>query len=282
VPPLLPASTVRTMNHALFRLVLLALLIPTAPLSAQPAVEAEAGIYSSYLSRGLIATSRPVAQGALEVTVPRGALAVSLGAWANLELATYDSSREISMAGGEQGPNLTELDLHAGLTRQVGSSALTVGALAYLFPTGEGSTSEDDTAEVFATLGLDLPFAPELSIYYDVHQVRGAYLEGSASHEVAIGGLAPVTFGVVVGYSAGQGENLRRPTELAYFAGEGLTHVELSASTELGFGSVLFRPGLHVSLGVDPHTRISAAGEESRAIVWFGGNVTWNRPGADR
>ncbi|HEV8455500.1 MAG TPA: TorF family putative porin [Gemmatimonadales bacterium] len=258
-----------------------AFLLAGAPAAAQVSVTADAGFFNAYVWRGVSLTNQFVAQPDLYLTVPAGGGSAVLGGWSSMELGRYDGIGDLSEGGGVSSPDLTEIDLWAEYGHPLGSNlAGTAGVLTYLFPNTAGLTnSANRTVEVYGKLqATGVPLAPKLAAWYDVDKVKGAYLEASIAQGLsAIRGF-PITFGALAGFSAGQGVNSSDPTQVANFADDGFTHLDLSASGALAAGPVTIAPTVHFYVLNDEFTKITRLGTTRDVKAWAGLSLTWSRP----
>jgi uncharacterized protein (TIGR02001 family) len=258
-----------------------AFLLAAGPAAAQMSVTADAGFASAYVWRGVSLTNRFVAQPDLYLTVPASGGSVVLGGWSNMDLGRYDGAGELSEGGGISSPDVTEIDLWAeyGHALRPGLTG-TAGVLTYLFPNTAGLTNAvNRTVEVYGKLQAGgLPLAPKLAAWYDVDKVKGAYLEASIVQPVkAVRGF-PVTLGALAAFSAGQDVNRSDPAQVANFARNGLTHVDLSATGALAAGPVTIAPTVHLYLLNDDFTRVTEPGTTRDVKAWAGLAFTWTRP----
>jgi hypothetical protein len=126
-------------------------------------VTLDLGVYSMYVWRGLRIVDGFVAQPTLDVS----ACGFALNVWANFDLEDTN---------GEQG-KFTEVDLTGSYTFAIQRFDVTLGAVTYLFPTGE-----DQTTELFAGVTLDVPLSPTITVYQDIDAVEGTYIALSGSY----------------------------------------------------------------------------------------------------
>lgn len=261
--------------------VAIALLLAGAPAAAQVSVTADAGFYNAYIWRGVSLTNQFVAQPDLYLSLPAGGGSAVLGGWSSVELGRYDGLDDLSEGGGVSSLDLTEIDLWAEYGHPIGSNlAGTAGVLTYLFPNAAGLTnSANRTVEVYGKLqATGIPLAPKLAAWYDVDKVKGAYLEASVGQAVsAIPGF-PITFGALAGFSAGQGVNSSDPTQVANFADDGFTHLDLSATGALAAGPVTIAPTVHFYVLHDEFTKVTRPGRTRDVKAWAGLTLTWSRP----
>lgn len=246
----------------------LVLSLTAAAADAQAEIAVSVGFNSQYQWRGLTTTNRGVVQPDLAVSFPAGQGSLTFGAWANLEGGRYDDAqRHISENGGQR-PGLAEYDLRIEGAREFGRFGVTIGASTYSYPNRLGTTGASNTVEAYARVALDAPLAPSVAVWQDVQKVRGAYAEFGVSHE-----LGPVALGAIGGWNLGQSPG--DGGALGYFARHGLTHVDVSASTQWSVGAMSVVPAVHVLFGVDPNTFVASPNASRGAKLWFGTSIGW-------
>jgi hypothetical protein len=248
-----------------------------APASAQVTVGADLGVHSAYVWRGLTLSSKPVAQPDLWLAVPVGSSGgITVGGWGNIELGKYDGADEISEGGGEGGPDLTEFNWWAEYGHSFGSAQVTLGATGYIYPNDAGITSDANTIEIYGRLGFSHLLSPEIAAYYDIDKIKGLYLEGSLGYDIAVSPSFTLTLGALAGLSAGQGVNEDDPSESFNFAENGLTHVDLSASTEFAAGPIAISPAFHFQISNDEFTKFNKPSKPDESMkIWFGITLSW-------
>jgi len=257
------------------------LLLAAGPAAAQAALTADAGLYNAYIWRGVSLTNQFVAQPDLYLTLPAGGGAAVFGGWSSVDLGRYNGTGDLSEGGGLASFDVTEVDLWAEYGHPLGSRlAGTAGLVTYLYPNTAGLTnSANRTVEVYGKLqATRVPLAPKLAAWYDVDKVKGAYLEASVSQPVSVIAKFPVTLGALAGFSAGQGVNASDPTQVANFAGNGFTHLDLSASGALAAGPVTIAPTAHFYILNDAFTKVTRLGTTRDVKAWAGVTLTWTRP----
>jgi Bacterial protein of unknown function (Gcw_chp) len=273
------------MQRALLGTAVLAstILLSTTPGHAQTDLGIDLGLFSSYVWRGLSLTNKPVVEPALFVSLPISNASLTLGGWANIDLGSYEDVNDDIALGGGTSFNLSEFDPYAEISFPVGKATLTGGIIGYIYPNDEDApnafgmrTSDDNTAEIYGKLGLDAPLSPELSIYYDVDQVKGAYFEGTISQSWAATETVSIDLGGLVGLSAGQGlsDDL---DESARFADNGFTHLDLSASVPFNAGAVSITPVIHFIVNGDDFTKFTSPTDESDIKLWGGVSLSWSK-----
>jgi hypothetical protein len=260
-------------------------LVCAVPGHAQVTVGADLDLFSSYVWRGLSLTNRLVAEPGLYLIFPAGNAEVSVGGWANIDLGKYDDPDEhISASGGSSSFNLSEFDPYAEVSFPVGRATLTGGVTGYIYPNDEDApafgllTSEANTVELYGKVGLDVPLNPELSVYYDVDKIKGAYIEGAVSHSLLASEKVSVDLGALAGFSAGQGvPDDPLSDESQNFFDEGFTHLDLSAGVPFTAGVFSITPVLHVVINGDDFTKFTSPTDESDVKLWGGVSLSWSR-----
>jgi hypothetical protein len=255
----------------------------TTPCHSQTEVGVDLGLFSSYVWRGLSRTNKPVAEPALYVSFPISSASLTLGGWANVDLGAYDDLADDIAEGGGTSFNLSEFEPYAELSFPVGKATLTGGVIGYVYPNDEAApnaagllTSESNTLEIYGKLGYDAPLSPELSIYYDVDKIQGAYIEGTVSYSLPASENVSVDLGALAGFSAGQGLS-DDPDESANFADDGFTHLDLSAGIPFTTGAVSITPVIHLVVNGDNFTKFTSPTDEGDLKLWGGVSLSWSR-----
>jgi hypothetical protein len=262
-------------------------LIGAVPSQAQTTVGADLDLFTSYVWRGLSLTNQPVVQPALYVSFPAGNAEITIGGWANVELGKYDDSiDDISESGGSSAFNLAEFDPYAEVSFPVGKATLTGGVTGYVYPNDENApndfallTSEANTIEIYGKIGLDAPLSAELSVYYDVDKIKGAYIEGAVSHSLALSEKTSLDLGALAGFSAGQGiPDDPFSDESQNFADDGFTHADISAGVPFTAGVFSITPVLHVVFNGDDATKVTSPTEfDTDVKLWGGVSLSWSK-----
>jgi hypothetical protein len=262
-------------------------LVTARPASAQVSVGADLGVYSAYVWRGLSLTNRPVLQPDLWLSYPVGGNAsITVGGWSSIDIGKYDDPNDdFSEGGGAAGPDLTEFDWYGEFGTSFGSASLTLGVTGYVYPNDFGLTSSSNTIEIYGQLGLGTVLSPSISAYYDVDKIKGLYLEGSISHDLAISPSFTLTLGALAGLSAGQGcepDSNNTCTVVSNFFDNGLTHVDLSAATSFTAGSFSISPAFHFQISQDEFTKLNSPSKlDESTKIWFGVSFSWASGGGD-
>ncbi len=254
---------------------------------AQATFGVDLDLFSSYVWRGLSLTNKPVAEPGVWVSFPAGNASITVGGWANIDLGQYDDPSDISESGGTSAFNLAEFDPYAEVSFPVGNATLTGGVTGYIYPNDDpGLTSDFNTVEIYGKAGLDVPLSPELSIYYDVDKIKGAYIEGNVSHSLAASEKVSIDLGATAGFSAGQDadlDDLGTPgADFFNFAENGFTHLDLSAGVPFTAGAFSITPVVHFVINGDELTKITSFDEttgfpnSNDAKVWGGVSLSWS------
>ena len=258
------------------------------PAAAQTEIGADLGLYSSYVWRGLSLTNKPVAQPAVWAAIPAGNASVTVGLWSTIDLGQYDDpDDDISQSGGSSSFNLAEYDPYAEVSFTAGKATLTAGGTAYVYPNDEDApgagllTSDFNTVELYGKLGFDSPFSPELSLYYDVDKVDGAYIEGGVSYSLGASEKVSIDLGALAGFSAGQGSDPDAAglpqAEFFNFYDDGFTHLDLSAGVPFTAGAFSLTPVLHFIVAGDDFTKVTSPTDDSDVKLWGGVSISWSR-----
>jgi hypothetical protein len=270
----LPARRPRA-SHLIAAAGLVAGLLPVVS-HAQAVLSADVGVASAYVWRGVTFTNRPVIQPDAYLTVAAGRGTLVAGAALNMEPKAYEGARDISVLGAESGTLVTATTLWSEYARPVRGATATLGVAGYVYPRAAGVAAAYNTAELYAKAAFGGALAPSLAVYHDVAQVRGTYAEAGLRHVVPAGERLSLAFASVVGASLGQGADAAG-AQTAYFAGDGITHVDVSASATWTTGATTITPTLHAILDEDAATRLTAPGEQRRGKLMVGVALGWAR-----
>lgn len=163
----------RTGSRWILNSVLLALAGCAMIGSAQAAdVEAELGVYSAYVWRGLIVNDEAVLQPSLTV----GAGNFSINVWGNFDLTD-------SLGDSAQ---FSEIELTISYAHKVGSALFEAGVVNYMFPNLATEVPDTDTTEVYFSAAFDVILEPSVTFYYDVDVIEGHYLIFGIGHTFKI------------------------------------------------------------------------------------------------
>jgi Bacterial protein of unknown function (Gcw_chp) len=260
-----------------------------AAAQAQVTVGADAGLYSSYVWRGLSLTNKPVLEPDVYVTIPAGKGSVTLAGWFNIDLGKYDDlNDDISESGGLSAFNIAEFDPYGEISYPVGKATLTGGITAYIYPNKLDNqsatfvptpgllTKANNTVEIYGKIAADVPLSPKLALWYDVDKINGLYGEVSVSHTVQASEKVGVNLGALLGFNAGQSVP-SSGDDLANFADDGITHVDLSAGVPFTAGVFSITPAAHLIIGSDDFTKITSPTKTHDAKFWGGVTISWSK-----
>jgi Bacterial protein of unknown function (Gcw_chp) len=268
-------------------LVVIGVLGSAVTAQAQATFGVDLDLFSSYVWRGLTLTNKPVLEPGVWVSFPAGNASITAGGWANIDIGQYDDASDISESGGTSAFNLAEFDPYAEVSFPVGNATLTGGVTGYIYPNDDpGLTSDFNTWEIYGKAGLDVPLSPELSIYYDIDKIKGAYIEGNISHSLAASEKVSIDLGAAAGFSAGQDadlDDLGTPqADFFNFAENGFTHLDLSAGVPFTVGVFSITPVVHFIINGDELTKITSFDEttgfpnSNDAKIWGGVSLSWS------
>lgn len=135
-----------------------------APSELQVSVEVSA--FDKYVSRGCNLSDDPVLQPMVSATWK----GLKAWAWGNMELADESDNAD----------SFTELDFGLEYSRTLGIVKLAGGVIHYRYP----NTDTEKTTELYASLGLDVPLNPTVTIFRDVDSIDGTYSTFALKHVV--------------------------------------------------------------------------------------------------
>ncbi|MGZ8391296.1 MAG: TorF family putative porin [Gemmatimonadales bacterium] len=265
--------------------VLIGALAGATPGHAQATFGVDLDLFSSYVWRGLSLTNKPVAEPGLWVSFPAGNASITVGGWANIDLGKYDDiDDDISESGGTSSFNLSEFDPYAEISFPAGKATLTGGVTGYIYPNdldaapNGGLDSEANTVEIYGKVGFDVPLSPELSVYYDVDKIKGAYIEANLGHSLAASEAISIDLGATAGFSAGQGVPDDVLSDESFnFADDGFTHLDLSVGVPFSAGAISITPVIHVVIAGDDATKVTSPSNiDSDTKLWGGVSLSWS------
>jgi len=247
------------------------------PLAAQLAGGADLTYRGAYIWRGLTRQSSPVLQPDLYLDYRIGPGFIVAGIWTSFSTG---SDRNHHADGEHNGSR--EIEPWLELTMPASDWIdVTVGGLSKRFVGAHEWSSPGmprGTEEIYARLRTRaLPVVvPQLAAYHDVGAVRGTYVEAGLDVRIPLWNRLQAPVGSIVlsgrlGSSYGMSPNAVMPQQSAYYARDGLTHLDLGASTLVGPVPVVLPLAewlMHISLligwhnvnRIDPATRVDASG----------------------
>ena len=240
-----------------------ALVLPAGPacLAAQAwSLDAEATYASRYEWRGLIRDTGSNLQHSVFTSVSWDRVIVTTGVWTVADLSPASNGL----------PRRWGSELSPWLEASYGSESAGafVGGTAYLFTEDASPDRRSETAEIYAGATGMLPRVPlelETTLFWDVHRVKGGYLETAAALQIPLWNAVLVPVGSLflegrMGASLGHERDEGDADVAHYFEQRGFTHVDvalLTTSTPVAFwrleGSVTLES--RWTRGFDPATR---------------------------
>ncbi len=260
------------------------------PLDAQLGYGTDITYRTRYEWRGLTRANGSVVQQDLFASWQRGLTYVTVGGWANV----YQAASPLSSTNPTPTKNALgrrwfgQIEGWAEASTVIAGADLALGATGYSFYDTAQAVQPGplpNTWELYGRLALmDLPvIVPAVAAWYDVDEVKGAYVETSLTLRIPIWANVMVPVGSLdlnglAGFSLGQEVNADAPTEVAYFEDSGLTHIDLSTGlvigyVPLGFLNASVYVDFHVQYNHDPRTKITAGGSKDW-ITWLGITVS--------
>jgi hypothetical protein len=255
-----------------------ALTPPTASAQIHPIFGGDAAFRSRYVWRGLTRANGWVMQPDVYLSVQRNGIFLNAGWWGNVQLSGSELSDPGDIGFGKTW--FGEDNLWLEVSGLVGSLDVEVGLVRYLFDESAEAVHLNtfNTTELYATLAREFgALYPKLGVWYDVDEVKGAYLEASADLRVPTLPLPypmlTLDLGAVAGWSVGQAFDPEQLDQAAYYADDGLTHVDVYSRLQVGVAQIYLSVEAHFEIKIDDLTkRTSAApaGAESDTQWWFG------------
>jgi hypothetical protein len=263
-------------------LILLALGAIPNGLTAQWALGVDTGVFSRYHWRGLTRRNGAVWQTDAFVARRIGSTFLTAGAWTSIELARADPRIGESIGLGHW---IGEIDgwVEWGYFCPCTTLEVGVGYTRYTFPRESGAAALGstvfETGELYARMvARVLGFlTPRAAVWYDPEETDGAYFEGGLALDIrGLPALVPVLrFGGLAGFSFGQALDSLAPARPAYFADDGLTHLDFYTQVQLSIGiaGVPFYvlPAVHLQLNKDERVKVTGRGGTPAGHTWWVG-----------
>ncbi|MBL8732035.1 MAG: hypothetical protein JNN13_06670 [Planctomycetes bacterium] len=175
---------------------LAALFASCASVSKPPSAGATLVLGNTYVFRGVPQATDGVLQGDMHASVTDDADATyTITGWANMNLS---SEGDDGIFPADKDGKVTEFDLVPEYSRRFGEWTAAVGFVNYNFPNDVGLS----TTEVYAAVGHDDVLKPKLTIYYDIEEVEGLYVNAAISHAWQVAEKVTVEAGASLGYAS--------------------------------------------------------------------------------
>jgi hypothetical protein len=153
---------------------------------------ASIGVFNRYIFRGYeLSADSIVIQPAINISY-RG---FSAGFWGNIDSNEHATQSFVPDRADQKSFNETDLTL--SYTYSVEKLSLTAGYIYY------GTKYTAETEELFLTAGYDAVLKPMLSIYRDITEYPGTYLNLSVAHSLPVVNDITLDLGASAGYFAG-------------------------------------------------------------------------------
>ncbi len=173
-------------------LVLMSLLFG---LSALPAgageitadVNADVSVLSHYVWRGQNYGEGGVIQPNFSIGFGYG---LSLGVWANYNI---DDDRYTNSSH-----QVNEVDYTVDYSRDLGPVGISLGWIYYDFPRTGGL----DTQELYAGVSFNVPLSPSITVYRDIHEVDGTYINAAIGHDLQLTDLTTLSLGASLAWGS--------------------------------------------------------------------------------
>jgi hypothetical protein len=234
--------------------------------------------------RGISRTSDWVAQLQLAAVAPLGAGAFAGGVFESRQIRKTRPENQTGVGADRKG--LAERNWWLEYRRSVGILEVFGGATHFTFHGNRqrgGRSSADNTTEISFGLQAKVAYlSPGIAAYLDVDRVDGLYLEASGAVPLLGWPYPPhlnIYFDTALGLSLGQGPGALHPEELAYYAGDGFTHMSLGLSLDLHrSGLFTVGSGVRVNIGIDDAAQLGSNGRQRNLFLtyWLGTTI---RPG---
>ena len=165
---------------ALTGLVLVAMATPVLALGPVD-VNAELGLHSKYVWRGMVTTPDMVLQPAVDVNL----FGLTAGFWGNMD--TNDVN--------EQKSEFNEIDWTLGYEMNLPFLNFGTGFIHYRFPNSmnplDGTPiATPSTTELYLHASANVILSPSLTFYQDIDEIKGGYWEASVSHGLPLSPVA--------------------------------------------------------------------------------------------
>jgi hypothetical protein len=271
------------MTEARMPLVLSLLLATAPPLGAQ-ALRLDLTAANRHLWRGINRTSDWVAQLQLAGLAPLGPGALGGGIFESRQIRTTRSGNLTEVGVDRKG--LGERNWWLEYRRPFGILEVFAGATHFTFHGDRqlgGRSPADNTSEISFGLQAKIAYlSPSIAAHLDVDRVDGLYLEASGAVPLLGWPYPPqlnIYFDTVIGLNLGQGPDPFEPEELAYYAGDGFTHMGLGLAVDLHQGKLFTAgSGVRANIGIDDAAHLGSNGRRRNLFLtwWLGTTV---RPG---
>ncbi|MCX7794219.1 MAG: hypothetical protein N2257_07450 [Thermodesulfovibrionales bacterium] len=153
---------------------------------------ASIGVYNRYIFRGYEIGSSAVVQPAVSISYK----GFSATYWGNID--TEEKRTQSFVPDREGQKSFNEVDLILSYTYPLGKLSLTGGYIYY------NTKYTSETEEFFISLAYDTILKPVLTIYRDINEYVGTYINLTLAHSIALSNKISLDLGASASYFAGE------------------------------------------------------------------------------
>lgn len=222
-------------------------IAPLGIMAAETSGSASVDFMSNYVWRGQKLSNSMVVQPSTGITY--GGFGANL--WANYDSGTKEHN---------------ETDLTLNYANAVEKFSYDVGYIYYAL---EGS--ENDTQEVYVTVGYDVILSPSLTVYYDFDEGDGAFIVASVGHTFELPRKLSVDVGASVSYDAGNsvmGTDSDGDDINAFYNGEISASLTIPVTDAVSVGPMI---AYSFPLSNDADDAIEAISDDGDSHIVYGG-----------
>jgi hypothetical protein len=236
----------RTLGAAL-GLLLSFVLAPFSLMAAETSGSASVDFMSNYVWRGQKLSNSMVVQPSTGITY--GGFGANL--WANYDAGTKEHN---------------ETDLTINFSNSVDKFSYDAGYIYYAL-----DGSENDTQEVYVTVGYDVILSPSLTVYLDFDEGDGAFIVASISHSFELPGKLSMDAGASVSYDA---DNAVMGTDAdgddinAFYNGDISASLTIPVTDSISVGPMI---AYSFPLSSDADDAIEAISDDGDSHIIYGG-----------
>jgi uncharacterized protein (TIGR02001 family) len=220
-------------------------------MAAETSGSASVDFMSNYVWRGQKLSNSMVVQPSTGITY--GGFGANL--WANYDSGTKEHN---------------ETDLTVNFSNSVEKFSYDVGYIYYAL---EGS--ENDTQEVYVTVGYDVILSPSLTVYYDFDEGDGAFIVASIGHTFELPRKVSADVGASVSYDAGNtvmGTDADGDDINAFYNGDISASLSVPVTDAISVGPMI---AYSFPLSNDAEDAIEAISDDGDSHIIYGGvNIT--------
>ena len=136
----------------------------------KPEVGVDVGVFSKYIWRGYELSDDSIV---IQPSITAAYNGFSINMWGNLDTDLDDMDPDTPDKS-----EFNETDLTLAYNRSFGPVGLGMGYIYY------GLDGMDDSQEIYASIGLDIPLSPTLTAYREISHLPGWYFNFGISHSV--------------------------------------------------------------------------------------------------